>query len=84
MKEFLIRLYENPSFPIYLGAIILVLVIAFFVIFFLGKRDQKNYEKTQRLETIHDNAFQEGLCSLSKSCCTKQVQAKILFVHQAR
>lgn len=59
MKEFLISLYENPSFPIYLGAVILVLVIAFFVIFFLGKRDQKNIEKTQRLEAIHDNAFSE-------------------------
>lgn len=59
MKEFLISLYENPSFPIYLGSIILALVIAFFVIFFLGKRDQKNIEKTQRLEAIHDTAFQE-------------------------
>ena len=60
MKEFLISLYDNPSFPIYLGAVILVLVIAFFVVFFLGKKDKDNIEKTQRMEALKDNAFKEN------------------------
>ena len=59
MKEFILGLYANESFPIYLGAIILVLLVAFFVVFFLGKKDQKNIEKTQRLEQIKDDAFKE-------------------------
>ncbi len=59
MKEFFINLYNNPSFPIYLGAVIGVLVIAFFVVFFLGKKDKENYEKTQRLEAINADAFKE-------------------------
>jgi len=60
VKEFFINLYNNPSFPIYLGAVIGVLVIAFFVVFFLGKKDKENYDKTQRLEAINANAFKEN------------------------
>ena len=59
MKDFIIGLYANEKFPIYLGAIIIVLLIAFFVVFFLGKKDQKKIEQTQRLEKINDDAFKE-------------------------
>ena len=57
MKEFIVKLYENNNFPIYLGSIIGVLLIAFFVVFFLGKKDKKKIEMTQKLEQIDPNAF---------------------------
>lgn len=57
MKDFILGLYANENFPIYLGTIILVLLLAFFVVFFLGKKDKEKIEKTQRLETIKDDAF---------------------------
>lgn len=57
MKEFILNLYSNESFPIYLGIIIIVLVIAFFVVLFLGKKDKKKIEETQRLEKINIDAF---------------------------
>lgn len=59
MKEFIYNLYANENFPIYLGAIILVLLVAFFVVFFLGKKDKKKIEQTQRLEKINADAFKE-------------------------
>ena len=59
MKEFIISLYSNENFPIYLGAIIIVLLIAFFVVFFLGKKDKKKIEMTQKLEKINAEAFKE-------------------------
>ena len=59
MKDFIIKLYEYENFPIYLGSIIFVLVVAFFVVFFLGKKDQKKIEKTQKLEKINADAFKE-------------------------
>ncbi|MBE6148051.1 MAG: hypothetical protein E7167_00865 [Firmicutes bacterium] len=59
MKDFVIRLYANENFPIYLGAIIIVLLIAFFVVFFLGRKDKKKIEMTQRLEAINADAFKE-------------------------
>jgi len=57
VKEFIVKLYENNNFPIYLGSIIGVLLIAFFVVFFLGKKDKKKIEMTQKLEQIDPNAF---------------------------
>jgi len=59
VREFIVELYANENFPIYLGAIILVLLIAFFIVFFLGKKDKKKIEMTQRLETIKADAFKE-------------------------
>lgn len=49
MKDFIINLYANKYFPIYLGMVIIVLLIAFFIVFFLGKKDQKKIEETQKL-----------------------------------
>lgn len=59
MKDFIISLYANENFPIYLGAIIIVLLIAFFVVFFLGRKDKKKIEMTQRLEKINADAFKD-------------------------
>lgn len=49
MKDFIINLYANKYFPIYLGVIIFVLLVAFFIVFFLGKKDQKKILETQKL-----------------------------------
>lgn len=49
MKEFIINLYKNEMFPVYLGIAIIVLLIAFIVVYFWGKKDQKIIEETQRL-----------------------------------
>lgn len=59
MKDFILGLYANENFPIYLGAVIIVLLNAFFVVYFLGKKDKKKIEETQRLQTIDANAFQD-------------------------
>lgn len=59
MKEFIQGLYETENFAIYLGAIILVLLVAFFVVFFLGKKDKEKLEKTRKLEVVNDDAFKE-------------------------
>ena len=60
MKDFFITLYSNEKFPLYLGIIIIVLIIAFIVIYFLGKKDKKKIEETQKLQVINEqnnNAF---------------------------
>lgn len=59
MKDFIINLYANENFPIYLGCVIITLLIAFFIIFFLGKKDKKIIEQTQKLEAIKADAFSE-------------------------
>lgn len=59
MKDFIMKLFENEYFPIYLGGVILVLIIAFLVVFFLGRKDKKKIEKTQKLEVVNDNTFKE-------------------------
>ena len=59
MKEFIHDLYSNENFAIYLGAIIFVLLIAFFVVFFLGKKDKEKLEKTRKLEALNKNTFKE-------------------------
>lgn len=51
MKEFIVSLYSNEKFPMYLGIFIIILVIAFVIVFFLGKKDQKLIE-TQKLRKI--------------------------------
>ena len=47
---FLDRLFENDNFPIYLGIIIAILLAAFCIVFFLGKKDQKKQEQTRKLQ----------------------------------
>lgn len=67
MKEFLVSLYSNENFPMYLGIFIIILVIAFVVVFFLGKKDQKlsstrelkaiNNEDTKPIKTLEEKAY---------------------------
>ena len=52
MKDFILNLFDDPNFPIYLGVIIVVLLVLFFIVFFLGKKDKKEFEKTQKLQKI--------------------------------
>lgn len=69
MKEFLVSLYSNENFPMYLGIFIIILVIAFVVVFFLGKKDQKlmetgklkklELEETKPLKPVEDEIAQE-------------------------
>lgn len=59
MDKFIVALYENANFPIYLGIVIIVLMLAFFIVLFLGKKDKKKIEQTQRLQTIQADAFKE-------------------------
>ena len=73
MKDFITKIYEYPNFPIYLGSVIFILIIAFFVVFFLGKKDQKKMEKTQRLEKIKDDAFKEISTSVSPEITATKV-----------
>ncbi len=59
MKNFLHNLYANEKFPIYLGATIVFLLIAFFVVLFVGKKDKKKLEDTKKLEKIDLSTFTE-------------------------
>lgn len=59
LAELFNTLFSNEKFPIYLGAIIAVLVIAFCVVFFLGKKDQKKLEQTRKIDKIDDDTFKE-------------------------
>lgn len=65
MKDFILDLYANENFPIYLGLFIIVLLIAFFVIYFLGKKDLKKLIETGQLpklkpkEERYEDAFDE-------------------------
>lgn len=73
MKEFIVNLYANEYFPIYLGGILLVLIIAFFVVLILGKKDKKNIEKTQKLEQINAAAFNEANVSVNSEVTLEPV-----------
>ena len=59
MKDFIQNLYSNPNFPLYLGIVIVVLLITFFVVYMLGKKDKEKLEETKRLETVTSDAFSE-------------------------
>ncbi len=59
MKDFVISLYSNENFPIFLGLFIILLVIAFIVVYFWGRKDQKLVE-TRKLEKLKaEDAFKE-------------------------
>ncbi len=59
MKDFIISLYSNENFPIFLGLFIILLVIAFIVVYFWGRKDQKLVE-TRKLEKLKvEDAFKE-------------------------
>ena len=59
MKDFIQNLYSNPNFPLYLGIVIIVLLITFFVVYMLGKKDKERLEETKKLDTVENNAFSE-------------------------
>lgn len=58
MQEFLITLYEIENFTTYLTITIAVLVVLFFLVLFLGKKDQK-LEETKRLQKLEVDGFKE-------------------------
>ena len=58
MSNFFTVLYSNPKFPIYLGAVMVVLVISFFIVFFLGNKDKKNTKEPQKNNDASNNSLQ--------------------------
>lgn len=58
MKDFLTTLYSNENFPIFLGLFIILLVIAFVLVYYWGRKDQKLIE-TRKLEKLDIDAFKE-------------------------
>ena len=59
MKDFIVSLYSNENFPIFLGLFIILLVIAFVVVYYWGRKDQKLVE-TRKLEKLKvQDAFKE-------------------------
>lgn len=58
MMDFIYNLYQNDNFTLYLTIALVVLVILFVIVLFLGKKDQK-LEETKRLQKIEVNGFKE-------------------------
>lgn len=58
MKDFIYGLYQNDNFTLILVIALVVLIIAFVVVYFLGKKDQK-LEETKRLQKIELDAFKQ-------------------------
>ena len=51
LKEFILKLYENEHFVLYLTIALIIFIILFILIFIFGKKDQK-LEETKRLQKI--------------------------------
>lgn len=58
MKDFIYGLYQNDNFTLILVIALVVLIIAFVVVYFFGKKDQK-LEETKRLQKIELDAFKQ-------------------------
>ena len=58
MKDFIYGLYQNDNFNLILVIALVVLIIAFVVVYFFGKKDQK-LEETKRLQKIELDAFKQ-------------------------
>ena len=58
MKGFIYGLYQNDNFTLILVIALVVLIIAFVVVYFFGKKDQK-LEETKRLQKIELDAFKQ-------------------------
>ena len=58
MKDFIYGLYQNDNFTLILVIALIVLIIAFVVVYFFGKKDQK-LEETKRLQKIDLDAFKQ-------------------------
>ncbi len=65
MEEFLNKLYNYEYFGTYLMISIIVLLILFIVILFLGKKDKtkREIEATKKLQQINNDAFKEDSVS---------------------
>lgn len=59
MKDFILDLYENDNFVLYLTIALVVLVILFVLVLVFGKKDQK-LEETKRLQKIELDKEQKG------------------------
>ncbi len=58
MQEFFNNLYNIENFTLYLAIAIGVLVVVFFIILFIGKKDQK-LEQTKKLQKLAKEGFKE-------------------------
>ena len=58
MKNFIYGLYQNDNFTLILVIALVVLIIAFVLVYFFGKKDQK-LEETKRLQKIELDAFKK-------------------------
>ena len=58
MKDFIYGLYQNDNFTLILVIALVVLIIAFVLVYFFGKKDQK-LEETKRLQKIELDAFKK-------------------------
>lgn len=58
MKDFIYGLYQNDNFTLILVIALVVLIIAFVVVYFFGKKDQR-LEETKRLQKIELDAFKQ-------------------------
>lgn len=58
MKDFIYGLYQNDNFTLILVIALIILIIAFVLVWFLGKKDQK-LEETKRLQKIELDAFKK-------------------------
>lgn len=58
MKDFIYGLYQNDNFTLILVLALVVLIIAFVVVYFFGKKDQR-LEETKRLQKIELDAFKQ-------------------------
>ena len=58
MKDFIYGLYQNDNFTLILVIALVVLIIAFVVVYFFGKKDQK-LEETKGLQKIELDAFKQ-------------------------
>lgn len=58
MKDFIYGLYQNDNFTLIFVIALVVLIIAFVVVYFFGKKDQK-LEETKRLQKIELDAFKQ-------------------------
>ena len=71
MKDFIYGLYQNDNFTLILVIALVVLIIAFVLVYFFGKKDQK-LEETKRLQKIELDAFKKVEEEPEKAEVTKE------------
>ena len=47
LKDFILKMYSNDNFTLYLTIALVVLIILFFIVLFFGKKDKK-LQETQK------------------------------------